>query len=226
VIGYILWALLLAAALVLEGLGLTLAGHQWPTVSDLFRSLTRPVAGRWIFFALWLWAGWHFFIRGWEFFLQGSGAQKPASPGGGKALKATILQVVVPLLVPFVVFLVVGRSSRRLIESEDKPGATPATREHAALEPARRPVTFLRYALGTSVVGYALFVAVIGVYQLATGSSASGDFTSALSYGAFLAFGVALPFFFAITLVATVVTRIRRRPRERASGGRVSPGGG
>src|SRR5262249_40203945 len=102
VVGYALWALILAGALVLEGLGLTLAGHQWPTVSDLLRSLTKPVAGRWTFFALWLWMGWHFFIRGWEFFLRGSGAQKPAGPGGGKDLKSTIVQGVVPLLALFV----------------------------------------------------------------------------------------------------------------------------
>jgi uncharacterized protein DUF6186 len=82
VIGYALWTLLLVALLALEACGLTLSGHQWPTLSDLFRSATRPVYGRWIFFALWLWLGWHFFIRGWEFFLRGKGAE---SPGGARS---------------------------------------------------------------------------------------------------------------------------------------------
>jgi len=26
--------------------------------------------GRWALFALWLWAGWHFFVRGWHFLLR------------------------------------------------------------------------------------------------------------------------------------------------------------
>jgi hypothetical protein len=203
---------LLAAALVLEGLGLTLAGHQWPTVSDLFRSLTRPALGRWIFFALWLWAGWHFFIRGWEFFLRGSGAHTPSRSGEGRAIRATITQVVLPLLVLFVLLFIVGRSSRRLNTSDDEAGVTTGTHDRAELEPARRPAAFLRYAVVTLVAGYALFVAVIGIFQLIAGSSASGDVGSAISYGAFLAFGVALPAFFAVALITTVVGRMRRRP--------------
>jgi TRAP-type C4-dicarboxylate transport system permease small subunit len=213
VIGYALWALLLAGALVLEGLGLTHTGHLWPTVSDLFRSLTRPVLGRWIFFALWLWVGWHLFIRGWEFFLRGDGAQKP-SESVAKTFRATSFQVVLPLLAVFVLFVLIGRSSHRLLASEDEAGITAAAHERAELEPARRPAAFLRYALVTLVVAYALFVAVIGGYQLAAGGSASGDFGSAIAYGAFLAFGVALPCFFAIALVSTVARRIRRRHRE------------
>jgi hypothetical protein len=55
------WALLFAAMVVLEGLGLTLRG--WPAVSDLFRDLSRPVAGRWALFGAWLWLGWAFFLR-------------------------------------------------------------------------------------------------------------------------------------------------------------------
>src|SRR5690242_15525646 len=97
-IGYVVWALLLAGMLVVEGLGLTLPGHQWPTISDMFRTATRPAAGRWALFALWLWTGWHFFIRGWHFFLRGSGAAEPGHGiGGGKSLAATLTQVVMPL---------------------------------------------------------------------------------------------------------------------------------
>jgi hypothetical protein len=30
----------------------------------------RYPAGRWVLFALWLWFGWHFFVRGWRFLLR------------------------------------------------------------------------------------------------------------------------------------------------------------
>jgi hypothetical protein len=30
----------------------------------------RPALGRAILFGLWLWLGWHVFIRGWTFFLR------------------------------------------------------------------------------------------------------------------------------------------------------------
>jgi hypothetical protein len=30
----------------------------------------RYPVGRWALFALWLWVGWHIFIRGWHFLLR------------------------------------------------------------------------------------------------------------------------------------------------------------
>ena len=52
--------------------GIALAGiDRWPTMSDILRAFTRPVAGRWLMFGMWLWLGWHVFVRGWEFFLRG-----------------------------------------------------------------------------------------------------------------------------------------------------------
>ncbi len=203
-IGYALWAMLFVALLVLEACGLTRSGHQWPTLSDLFRSATRPVYGRWIFFALWLWMGWHFFIRGWEFFLRGKGADAPGGAGAGKTLGATISQVVVPLFLLFVVFFTVGWASKRL-NNEDRP---PRHGDDAA---ARHPRQFVGYALVTTIAGYALLVATMGVYQLMVGSRASGDVRSAAVYGAFLAFGVALPLFF---LVAFAVAPLVRRARD------------
>ncbi len=64
------WLVIVALLLVWQGLGL-LRGSEWPTLSDFFRAFMRPVAGRWVLFGLWLWGGWHLFIRGWRFFLQG-----------------------------------------------------------------------------------------------------------------------------------------------------------
>src|SRR5262249_42304931 len=112
-IGYVLWALLVAGMLVVEGLGLTLRGNQWPTVSDLFRSATRPTLGRWLLFACWLWLGWHFFIQGWKFFLRGRGARSPRHPMTGKTLRETLVEVVGPLLGVFVLLASVITASAR-----------------------------------------------------------------------------------------------------------------
>jgi hypothetical protein len=69
VIGYLVWAALFGALFAWEGLGL--AGVSGcPTLSDVFRLIMRNPVGRWALFALWLWAGWHFFIRGWHFLLR------------------------------------------------------------------------------------------------------------------------------------------------------------
>jgi hypothetical protein len=36
----------------------------------MIRAFTRPMAGRIVLFGMWLWLGWHVFVRGWDFFLQ------------------------------------------------------------------------------------------------------------------------------------------------------------
>ena len=80
--GLIGWALIFGALLVWEGLGLTI-GHQWPTLSHMLRTVTRPVPGRLILFGLWLWVGWHLFIRGWDFFLRGRCRSRPPRAEAG-----------------------------------------------------------------------------------------------------------------------------------------------
>ena len=70
VIGLVGWAVIIAALLLWEGLGLVRHDDRWPTFSDMVRTVTRTVPGRWILFALWLWWGWHTFVRGWRFFLR------------------------------------------------------------------------------------------------------------------------------------------------------------
>jgi hypothetical protein len=52
------------ALLVWQGIGLV-HGPEWPTLSDFFRSFMTVPLGRFILFGLWLWLGWHLFIRGW-----------------------------------------------------------------------------------------------------------------------------------------------------------------
>jgi hypothetical protein len=68
-IGYVAWVVLFGALFAWEGLAL--AGVSGvPTLSDVFRVITRHQFARWVLFAFWLWAGWHFFIRGWHFLLR------------------------------------------------------------------------------------------------------------------------------------------------------------
>jgi hypothetical protein len=60
VIGYIVW----------EGLALTYKFGDVPTLSATFRAIMRYPFGRWALFAVWLWFGWHIFVRGWHFLLR------------------------------------------------------------------------------------------------------------------------------------------------------------
>jgi hypothetical protein len=41
-----------------------------PTLSATFRAIMRYPFGRWALFAVWLWFGWHIFVRGWHFLLR------------------------------------------------------------------------------------------------------------------------------------------------------------
>ncbi len=59
------WILIFAALFTWQAIGL-LHGPPWPTMSDMLRAAMRPVLGRWLLFGLWLWIGWHVFVRGWE----------------------------------------------------------------------------------------------------------------------------------------------------------------
>jgi hypothetical protein len=69
VIGYLVWAVLFGALFAWEGLALSHISGV-PTLSDAFRVIMRYPFGRWALFALWLWFGWHIFIRGWHFLLR------------------------------------------------------------------------------------------------------------------------------------------------------------
>ncbi len=70
VVGYVVWGILVGAVFAWEGLAL--AGiASVPTLSDTFRVIMRYPPGRWALLALWLWFGWHLFIRGWHFLLRG-----------------------------------------------------------------------------------------------------------------------------------------------------------
>ncbi|HXW46028.1 MAG TPA: DUF6186 family protein [Streptosporangiaceae bacterium] len=70
VVGYVVWALLFGAIFAWEGLALSHISGTVPTLSATFRAIMKYPAGRWALFALWLWFGWHIFVRGWHFLLR------------------------------------------------------------------------------------------------------------------------------------------------------------
>jgi len=63
------WAVIFGALFAWQGFGL-LWGPRWPTMSDMLRAFMGPALDRYLLFGLWLWLGWHVFIRGWQFFLR------------------------------------------------------------------------------------------------------------------------------------------------------------
>jgi hypothetical protein len=60
------WLLIVAALLTWQGIGLV-RGGEWPILTDFFRAFMRPAVGRVVLFGLWLWLGWHLFVRDWTF---------------------------------------------------------------------------------------------------------------------------------------------------------------
>src|SRR5438132_5599151 len=88
------WAVVLGLGLAWERLGLVFAREHWPSMSDLLRGLSRPVAGRWLLLALWIWLGWHLFVRGWHPLLRGS------PPSGGSPAVLSFGQIVRHVVVP------------------------------------------------------------------------------------------------------------------------------
>src|SRR5690242_11280215 len=144
--GFVAWAVLFAAIMVVEALGLTLRGHQWPTLSDIFRVALRPEWSRWLLFALWLWAGWHFFIRGWTFFLRGPGPAEPRNTlGGGKSFAQILQQVIVPLMVTYAVLVTPIVMAWRARHRDAWPDR--AERHAGARAAAREPRRFARRVL-------------------------------------------------------------------------------
>jgi len=204
--GFVAWAVLFAAVMVVEALGLTLRGHQWPTLSDIFRVAMRPEWSRWLLFALWLWAGWHFFIRGWTFFLRGPGAREPKnSLGGGKSFTQIVQQVIVPLIVFYAVLVgpvVIAWQARRRGDWPDRPAP------HAGVRAARtHPRAFAWQVLVTMTCGYVIFAGAMGLYEVIAGHAAAGIFPAAAREGALLAFAIALPAFALLTVAELVAAR-------------------
>lgn len=203
--GLIGWVLIFGAFLVWEGLGLTI-GPQWPTLSHMLRAVTRTLPGRLVLFALWLWVGWHLFIRGWDFFLRGPLPEAPAGRGGGLTLGQMWQRAIVPLTGIYALFLALLAFTARL---------PLPTGRRASREAAEHPQgTWRRTVPGivlTVAGGYASFVAMIGAYVLVSGHDPGGLLGHAIRGGALLAFGVVVPGFVLLSWAARSMHRFRRR---------------
>jgi hypothetical protein len=70
VIGIAGWAVIFTLLVVWQGFALADPVDSWPAISEMLRTVTHRAIGRWILFSVWLWAGWHIFVRGWRFFFR------------------------------------------------------------------------------------------------------------------------------------------------------------
>jgi hypothetical protein len=203
------WFVLFGATAAFHVINVTVGRDRWPALGTMIRDALQPRLGRALFVALWLWTGWHFFIRGWRFFLQGPGAPTPHPSGTSLSISETMTQVVLVLVALYALLagvLVVGYRAWRAHGA----GARTVAKADVAWE---RPSNVWRCAVLRLSVGYVVFVTTMGIYELLVGSSAHGIFGSALRDGAFLAFVVALPTFVTLSLAETALTRRAQRAR-------------
>ncbi len=192
-LGWLGWALILAALFAWEGMSLARPDWGWPSMSDMFRAISTPVWGRWMLFAGWLWLGWHLFMRGWRFFLQGPppGAPPVVPPGAG-GVPAYLIRIGAPMLVLFALTLgLLVRFGRRRVR---------ALRSAAAARQLQRAVT-------TVVPGFALFVAVDAL--LALGGIIHGTLLEAVQQGGLFTGAVVLPGWVVLSAGERVLARLR-----------------
>jgi hypothetical protein len=199
------WVVVLGLGLAWEGLGLVFAREHWPSMSDLLRGLSRPIAGRWLLLALWIWLGWHLFVRGWHPLLRGSpptGGPLAAALSVGQIMR----HVVVPLGLAYAAVLmgmaVQWRSATRGSMGGNAVAGTRGTR--------RGVVLLARHVVLTMTVGYVTFVLLVLSYYAWVADQTPQFVRAAASGGAFITFAVALPGL----LLLSGVDAIRRRRRE------------
>jgi hypothetical protein len=181
------WAVVLGLGLAWEGLGLVFAREHWPSMSDLLRGLSRPVAGRWLLLALWIWLGWHLFVRGWHPLLRGI----PPSGGSPAALSFGQIwrHVIVPLGLAYAAVLTTMALRWRSVIR----GSMRA--KEAAVTGDGRPgvVMLVRRVALTMAAGYVAFVVLVVSYYAWVADQTPQFVRAAASGGAFITFAVALP---------------------------------
>lgn len=232
-IGFVGWGVIFAVGIAWEVLGLARPRDAWPTLSDLLNLVTRPLLGRWILFGLWLWFGWHLFIRGWELFLRASpvppdddsaGTTRAALSGGTAlpSLDQLLREDAIPLAVLYalvIAMLLYGFLQTRRARDQAVPGnagPTPASRSRRRPEPpagrARRgsPRRWLGHTALTATGGYALFLAGTGLHYGLVEAESAEFMRAAAGGGAFL-LCIAIPSFALLSWIEGRAGTARRR---------------
>jgi hypothetical protein len=203
--GLVAWAVVIGAFLAVEGVALVRPHDQWPAFSDVMRIVTASTFGRWALFAVWLWLGWHLFVRGWQFFLRAPAEPRSPESGGQSAVLAPVAiedilrHDVIPLLLVYVAVLAMLRYCARFLRarrSEDTPMGGRLRSERGW-----RPL--LRHIAVTSLCGYVLFVVVVGLIYGLVAEVGVEFLRDAIVGGGFLAFAVGVPFFVAVSWVSS-----------------------
>jgi hypothetical protein len=207
-IGLIGWAVLLGLCFAWEGLGLVFGRQHWPSISDLLRTMSRPVIGRWILLALWLWLGWHLFVRGWHPFLRGTPQPGTLFPNSALTMSQIFRQVVIPMSASYATLLVMIWTSAR------GPGAGSGRRAHGragGLLAERSPglTHVIPRVVQTLVTGYVAYLVVILLYYAAVADQTTRFLRAAATGGAFITFVVALPGLLLLS-AAEAIWRLRR----------------
>lgn len=211
-IGVVAWAVAIAACLVVEGIALVRPHDAWPTFSDILRVVTASRLGRWTLFALWLWLGWHTFVRGWHFFLRDPvGDEPPPDPATRRALAVApvtleelLRQDVIPLVMVYVVVLLMLSYCARSIRARGPAAARARVSDSTR---ARGWKAFGRHLLVTSGGGYALFLSVVALYYGLVANQTPAFLRDAIGGGAFLAFAIGVPSFALLSWIATALRR-------------------
>jgi amino acid transporter len=175
--GIVAWCAALGACLVVEGVALLRPELGWPTLSDVARVVTSSVVGRVLLFALWLWLGWHLFVRGWRFLLYApAGSEGHGSSPEAVASAEAVATLVAACLVGLVL-VTVARRRERSRTSEPRAEASPRDR--------------LKGLLGTAAGGYVAFLALVAIYDAFT-AEPDALVHDALLGGGLLALGAVL----------------------------------
>jgi hypothetical protein len=213
--GYVVWAILLGALFAWEGIGLR--GEGFPTLSDAGRAVMRSPVGRWALFALWLWFGWHLFVRGWHFLLRGpvtdvpQGAQQPDPSGGtGPLLRHEAL----PLLTGYLTAMAILAAGWRTTHRSRAAGNGYSDVGGSIVWPS-----LIRQVLGTVAGGFALLMAVVLAYYYAVAGESWHFLLSVLTGGALLT-ALALPVFLLASWTLEHSRERRGRRRRRGRDGR------
>ena len=202
-IGVIGWAAILTLVLLWEGAALITRTPDWPTLSDIMRIISRPLLGRWALFALWMWAGWHLFVRGWMFFLQGAPRSPSLDPGARSNGQAAVLTPVAgeplfgtevtALLTLYVVVLAllaycgiqIGRNARAVYRAEPQAGWRAAA-SHVGI---------------TILGGCCLFLVALVVYYMAIARESTHSLLQVVAEALSLTALVVVPGFAALTIL-------------------------